>query len=655
MPLQRYERLTCTGLLLCGLLLASCGGGGASGTGSAGDVSTSVRTPPVIDDPNIFLTYPNPQLQDDGTVQTQSTEYAEAYYAAVDPTNAKDTLDKWKAANGFDSGTGTQVAVVFGDIRDLGYGRRMFARQNVDGTVAIYVENYFVPPASGYEYTPINLESATIPDRRWHIGTNAIEFSPGPGGGASFAKFFNFNSATGIREQSVDLDGRGKKAMPVPCIACHGGRADPLTPPDLITGKRLFPRLTYAPSGARGDVQAQLNPIELDALDFLTTPPYTRANQEAALKTLNQMILCTYPIPAPTAFPEDACRRVATLNEWQGISAAVIKNAYGGDGLPSAVFHDTYVPSGWLTAGQSSLYQSVVVQTCRTCHAPRSTRNQSDIDFDSYAKFVGFADRIKFHVLDRGNMPLALLPFDRFWESGAADALANFLQGQGFTARDSAGAVLRPGRPIANPGPDRTITQGPTLLSAAESLFAGSYNWSIVSGPNGTIPPTGATLTNPNTVQPTFSATVDGTYVLQLVAGNGTTSDTKQLTLVVNNLLSPTPASIRFSHIKTALQSIGCTACHTNTLGGFTPIWYTSVDRNGDTLVDATDDVWFYTELRGRINLTDRVGSKLLTKPAGKHHGGGLRPGFDTTAAPGAPARANYDLFLNWILNGAPQ
>jgi hypothetical protein len=32
-----------------------------------------------------------------------------------------------------------------------------------------------------------------------------------------------------------------------------------------------------------------------------------------------------------------------------------------------------------------------------------------------------------------------------------------------------------------------------------------------------------------------------------------------------------------------------------------------------------------------------------------------LRPGFDTTVLPGQAARANYDLFLNWILNGAPQ
>jgi hypothetical protein len=86
--------------------------------------------------PSEFPAVPNPQLQPDGTLQTDSVAYAQAYYRAIDPNNDKDTLAKWKTANNFDSGTGTQVGVVFGDVRDLGYGRRMTARQNVDGTIA---------------------------------------------------------------------------------------------------------------------------------------------------------------------------------------------------------------------------------------------------------------------------------------------------------------------------------------------------------------------------------------------------------------------------------------------------------------------------------------------------------------------------------------
>ena len=163
----------------------------------------------------------------------------EAYYAAIDPTNAKDTLAKWKAANGFDTGTGTQVTAVFGDSRDLGYGRRMTARQNPDGTLAFFVENYLVRTGAGYDFSPLNLEAAIVRDPKSLLYINAIEFSPGPAGGSSFAKFFNFNVVTGRRETTANIDGRGDKVMPGPCITCHGGRGDALTPPDA-SGKRRF-------------------------------------------------------------------------------------------------------------------------------------------------------------------------------------------------------------------------------------------------------------------------------------------------------------------------------------------------------------------------------------------------------------------------------
>jgi hypothetical protein len=593
-----------------------------------------------------FLLFPNPLVEPDGSLQTNSTAYAQAYYAAIDPANAKDTLAKWKAANLFDSGTGTQVEVVFGDARDLGYGRRMTVRQNADGTIAAVVENYMVRTVVDYIFTGLNLEAAVQRVPRWHDNTNALEFSPGPLGGASFVKFFQFDPETGARELAVDIDGRGDKAMPGPCLSCHGGRADPLTPPGA-GGQPLFALVSNSVSQHRGDAQARMMPLEVDTFAFSTTPGFTRVDQEAALRTINAMVLCTYPRPAAApVFPEDACRRVASGNEWQGTAAALIKAAYGGDGLPNAVYSDTFVPAGW--AGQEALYQSVVAPVCRACHLVRGT-SQSDIDFNSFMKFQGFADRTKAHVIDRGNMPLAKIIFEDFWGSSQADTLATFLEGLGFAVRDGAGAVLRPGRPVADPGPGRTITQGPTTLSAAGSLFSTTYNWSIVSGPGG------ATLTNANTAQPTFNASADGTYVLQLVTGNGAAqSAPAQLTLVVNNALAPAPSAIRFSDVQATVQNpaLGCPLCHTP--GGPPPVLFANIDRNGDGIIDATDDLWLYAEIRGRINFTDVVASPLLRKPSGNHHFGGLRPGFDTTFTPGAPERGNYDLLLNWILNGAP-
>lgn len=637
-------------LAAAALALAACGGGS-----SPNDVRTGGGDPPPVQPvsgPDRFLLFPNPQKQPDGSFQTDTAAYAQAYYEAIDPTNARDTLAKWKATNGFDTGTGEQITVVFGDQRDLGYGRRMNARRNPDGTLAFFVENYLVRTGPDYAYSNLNLEAAIVRDTRHFIGVNAIEFSPGPNGGVAFAKWYNFSSVTGIRASSVDLDGRGTKAMPGPCISCHGGRGEALTPPNAA-GKQLFNLIQFSESRSRGDVEGHMHPFDVDTFGFNSTPGFTRAEQEAAIKTINKWILCTYPLPAPSTFPEDQCRRPASRNEWQGTAAALIKAFYGGDGLPSPTFNDTFVPEGWLTAGQSTLYQKVIQPSCRTCHVMRGSGGNSDIDFHSYAKFAAYADRIKAHIVDRGNMPLAKIVFDAFYRGEGPELMATFLTAQGYVARDAAGAPLRPGSlPLADPGPSRVMAPGTTRLSGSNSLFASTYAWSIVSGP------AGATLADATSAQPTFSANTPGAYVLRLLTtGNGATSAPAQFTIVVKSGLTPAPAALRFADVKNVLQTAGCTNCHSPT-GSLPrpPLFYSNEDRNGDgTVGDATDDLWFAAEVRSRINFTEIGASAILRKPSGNHHGGALQPGFDLTKAPGDPERANFDLFLNWILNGAPQ
>lgn len=644
------------GISLSALLLVSCSPGGENPT----DVfpnATAVIKP--TSGPDSFLLFPNPQKQADGSLQTNTLAYATAYYEAIDPNNTKDTLAKWKAANGFGS-AGTEVNVVFGDVKDLGYGRRMTARDNGNDTYAFMVENYAVAPAANYTYSSLNLDAAVAREPKWHVGTNAIEFSSatctaaeflaGCNSTVKFAKFYTFHPTTGARLLEANLDGRGNKAMPGICISCHGGRAYPLTPAtESPTSKALFPVIGFTASQKRGDVEAHLQPFDVDNFGFSTVPGYTRAEQETKFKAINKMVLKTYPIAAAPVFPEDTSRRISNFIEWDAAPAAtIIKNAYGGNSMPNTTFSDTFVPPGW--AGQETLYNDVVVSACRTCHILRGTGTMPELNFNSYASFAGYADQIKGHVIDRGNMPLAKIVYERLWGSSGIEILANFLETPEQTVRDTSGAVLKPGRPVAVPGPNRTVLRGATILSATGSLYSKTYQWSIVSGPNGT------TLDNPNLAQPTFNATADGNYVLQLITSNGTTqSEPATLTLVVNNALSPAPATIRFSNIKAVLEgAAGCIGCHTPPSGG-PPIFYTNIDRNGSGgIADTTDDLWFYTELRGRINFTDVASSALLRKPSGHHHGGGLQPGFDSTTAPGQPGRANYDLFLNWILNGAP-
>ncbi|QJR11606.1 hypothetical protein DSM104443_02685 [Usitatibacter rugosus] len=633
--------------LLAAVLVASCGGGG-----SPGDTPTQFTPPPVapVSGPDKFLMFPNPQVQDSGVVQTTVDDYANAYYRAIDPNNERDTLAKWKVKNGFETGTGQEITVVFGDQRDLGYGRRMNARRNPDGTLAFYVENYLVRTGADYAYSNLNLEAAIVRDPSRFIGVNAIEFSPGPNGGVAFAKWYNFSSTTGIRATQVDLDGRGTKAMPGPCITCHGGRGDALTPPDA-TGKPRFNLVRFSESKSRGDVEGHMHPFEPDVFGFSDRAGFTRSEQEAAIKIINKWILCTYPLPTASTAPEDQCRRPASPSEWQGTAASLIKAYYGGDGLPDATFKDEYVPTGWVTAGQSTLYENVVKPSCRTCHIMRGSGGNSDLDFDSYEKFRAFNDRVKVHVQERGNMPLAKIVYDAFYVAGAPgpNSVATFLAAQGHASRDAAGAPLLPGRPIARLGPTRVVAPGSTTLISSDSVFASTYQWSVVSG--------NATLANPTTASPTFTAAAPGTYVVRLViTGNNLTSAPAQQTIVVQEGLPVAPANIRFSHIKEILQTAGCTNCHAPD-GQLPrpPLFYSNIDRNDDGIVgDATDDLWFYAEVRSRVNFTEPSASALLRKPSGNHHGGLLQPGFAVDAEAGSGARARYETFYNWIANGAP-
>ena len=245
--------------------------------------------------------------------------------------------------------------------------------------------------------------------------------------------------------------------------------------------------------------------------------------------------------------------------------------------------------------------------------------------------------------------------------------------GVSYVVRDSSGAVLKPGRPVAVAGPSR-IVQGTATLSAAASLYADTYAWSIASSP-ASAAASPATLGATSGVQTTFTASVNGTYVVQLVASkNGVQSDPSQVTIVVNSALTPAPSAITFTtHILPILQGVGqqvpakqCIACHTTVIPK-APVAYNKFDRNGDGLDDSgtvgsKDDFWLYTDMKGRITLDDIADSPLLLKPSGHHHGGSMLPGFGDDVnkvsvdklTPGDPLRANYDLFLNWILNGAP-
>jgi hypothetical protein len=613
------------------LLLAACGGSGVP-------EDTLPTDPPVVGAEGIdrFLLFPNPQVQDDDRFQTDTEAYALAYYAAVDPGVERDTLQRWLAKNRFGQPGGEEVTAVFGDTRDLGYGRRMRARRNADdGTIAFVVENYLVNPGGGYGDTPLSIEAAAVQDARWRVGVNAIEVSPAPGGGDAYAKFFNFNPSTGARDTTVDLDGRGRKALPGVCLNCHGGRGDALG----ADGRFRGPRNSASPDG--GDALGKLHAFEVSSLRFLDRAPWRRADQEAALKRLNQFVLCSWPQPDGQAHgvPTTLCSRrqllLGDLAPWQGSAAPMLIAAYGGDGMPNAAYADTLLPAGW--AGQELLYRSVVAPACRTCHLMRGTGLQSDIDFDSFAKFQGYAGRIKAHAVDRGNMPLAKIVYDAYWASEAPELMARFLELQGETGvRDGAGAPLRPGRPVADPGPSRAALSGTDVfVSARNSLNADAWQWTLDAPV-----PTGATLSGANQREAVLRVGV-GDHFLTLRVSRGGVQSAPATLRVVGSGAAPNQNNASFGEVRSVVQGTACNGCHV-------------VGDTSNPLAFNTPDAALYAELRSRINFTDIVASPLLRKPAGEHHNGGQRTGFDASATPGDGARTAYDLILNWALRGAP-
>lgn len=633
---------------------------------------------------------------------------AQAYYDAIDPNDTRTTLADWQEANGFGQPCGAidpcEVHVIFRDTKDLGYGRDMYARKNDDGSFAVYVRNFRVDAIPGQQYSTLNLDAAiannTDPNRQsniqWHFNSNAIEFSAYPygpgeprdgeittfatndGEAPMFTKYFTFRpddvndpNTTERRQDVVNLDSRGDRSMPGPCIACHGGEGRPL----LADGK--FP--SPIPGGVPGDTQAQMQVIEVSTVTFSGVPGWTCEDIIEGIHFVNQGVLSTY---------EKVKEQYDGVGGyWQpDFAADLIEGWYGegdaerGDFIipndpPSAAcdyltnhFYD-YVPAGWqpdpLTGtpppGADDLFREVIAPNCMVCHSRRGTNlgtNQAfntrqDIDFSTYERFISHAEQVERFIFHKGVMPLGLLNFDAFWdnsEPGRAELLASHLPG--FDSFNADGSIQKPGAPYAVAAAPRN-TNVPVIVSAEGSSFASTYVWSIASSPAGSNP----VLTNATGARATFDTDLNGEYQLQLLVRNAAgQADMVTVDVAVSSAL-PVPADIRFDpDIKFVLQDNAgpnCDSCHSvgevSSVAGV-PVYYT------DTQVENRD---LYLEVLQRLNFKEPVESLLLRKPSGNHHFGGCREGFDLTDDEcnfGTEGnRANYDLFLNWILNGAPR
>ena len=612
--------------------------------------------------PDRFLEFLNDQR---GEVMTD--DWSRAYYRAVDPNGLRTTLEDWKAINGF-ADCDEQVHVIFRDAKDLGYGRNMRACKHDDGRFAVFVDNYVVRirPGDPSNYGPINVEAALIEDRNHAIGSNAIEYTPiDPTDPDSdkVAKFFTF-APDGQQNLRADLDGRGDKPMPQPCLLCHGATLLPL---DLATIEQSA--TPWAERGVETMLKTtQLNSLELESFDYSSVAGYSRDQQEEPLRRLNRFI-------QETMIDTRARAEADQARWWPEFAIELAEARYAGQSQQTGqTYQDDSVPCGWrldpaadadcaaspdLPAamrpeGVDVLYKRVVEPHCIACHSLRgnsagqrqASNDANAITFSNYERFIGYSDLITDYVYHRGVMPLSLRNFEKFWAdacNGPAAILATFLPD--FDRYDSAQCVIEPGLPVALPGADRRLTT-PAVLNAAASLFAVNWFWEILDTPPGAQ----AGFSDATAVAPQFNADLDGEYRLRLTVSNGLGSSSEELLLTVDNSMSPRPDELNFvDHVLPVLRDPvfpgrgqACIGCHTVAdqqagLYAGIPVVYDDLNPR------------VYRDVLERVDLIDPENSQFLRKPTRLQHGGGVL--INRASADG---EVLYQTLINWIRNGAP-
>jgi len=599
-----------------------------------------------VSDDDFLIEY---QINDN---QINSALYAQQYYLGVDPNDERTTLEDWKTKNGFDQGH--DVHVIFRDSKDLGYGRDLYARKNTDGSLAFFVNNFVVAVGKGNpaNYGPLNLFAATDQNFDYHLGSNAIEFSPVDEDDPDSDKVLKFFTFTAKDEQQVqhrliaaDLDGRGTKHMPSICLACHGGNLLPLNPDNSFNQLSL--------------TSAKLNQLEVNSFEFMAAGVYTRAEQEAGIKLINQWVRDSYV--------ETGQRDATQSGFWDSSFVIDLANGrYGDDSLDPDSFNlDSYkedtVPQGWLQTdfrpeGVENLYRQVVEPHCISCHSLRGYNAGNDslvepviingesiklgnaINFSSYEKFVSYSDLIIDYVYRRGVMPLSLRNAELFWQPpySAPALLASYLPG--FDVLNSDGEIQPPGLPVARLESQR-LSAFPVRLNAQASYFANSYQWSVVSGPLNH----NASLEKSDEKIVLLSGSSAGEYVISLQVTNSRGISTTEMKIIIDNSRALATTLNFVDDIKPLLQnqaynSRTCQSCHNPTVGveGI-PVYYDDTNEQ------------LYADVRARVNLKSPVDSLLLQKPTRHQHGGGKR--FDLTTSLG---EESYNTILQWVISGAP-
>ena len=180
---------------------------------------------------------------------------------------------------------------------------------------------------------------------------------------------------------------------------------------------------------------------------------------------------------------------------------------------------------------------------------------------------------------------------------------------------------------------------GNILLTGEASWFAETYSWSFAT-PNGKPANSDARIVGAQQEQPTLITDVAGAYRIQLVVSDGRT-ESEPAIVTIRSFEGFEERS--FSADVVPILWDDCRSCHSVGLSYSIP--------GIPTLFD--DLATLYSRAVSHINFDDIAQSPLVTRPAGKQHGGGERPrdGFDLSG--GSANKDNYDTIIQWIYEGA--
>jgi mono/diheme cytochrome c family protein len=456
----------------------------------------------------------------------ESRDTALAYYDAIDPTGARDTVDKWLRDNCFQPELagrpgyyGSDIQSTYLNDRDLGFGREMYFKTDCStaqrgATNATLNTNAGERASIVFNYP--SLEAAI--KRSGSFLAVAMEYRADAGGGPKYTRFYTFapdpRTRVWKRVTSANFDGRRERYTPGNCTVCHGGK----------------PRASYAGGGELG---ATFIPWDANALLFADTDPsivdqrllpgFSRADQLPFIKALNQQGVQ----PIIDSRVADTAASGETLARWNAVSDLLAGwyPAAGGTNY-------NYVPASWqggtstgsASLSSSALYSQVFAENCRMCHMQRITEpGVSGLAVATAPQFNAFADvdgslpiettRLKERIFEQHVMPASRLTSDRFWiaQAGASQSGAQVLAAHlGLTlpaAKPAVTAVVETPPTDVDPGQASANVR----LSALKSRFASSYSWTL-QGPAGS----NAVLVGANAAEPAFRADVSGTYTLNL-------------------------------------------------------------------------------------------------------------------------------------------